>query len=205
MKNLIFPILIMLVLNSGVSEERYVKGEHYETIPIGVETNSGELVEVVEIFSYGCVHCYNFDPFVEVWDQERDSKVKFERLPAVFTPELAKAYYAAEILGVLEEVHTPIFNAIHIERIDVRRKEELSRLFKQYGGVPNEDFLSVYDSFAVQSRVQQAQARVAAYRVSGIPTMIVGGKYRVDGRMAGSNNNMLNIVDYLTDLELVSD
>ena len=84
----------------------------------------------------------------------------------------------------------------------MRRRETLAEVFKRYGGVPEEDFLSVYDSFAVQSRVQQAQARVVAYRVTGIPTMIVSGKYRIDGRMAGSNNDMLKVVDHLVGLEL---
>ena len=83
----------------------------------------------------------------------------------------------------------------------MRRQEALAAVFKRYGGVPEEDFLSVYKSFAVQSRVQQAQARVAAYRVTGIPTMIVSGKYRIDGRMAGSNNDMLKVVDHLVKAE----
>ena len=74
-------------------------------------------------------------------------------------------------------------------------------MFKRHGGGPEEDFLSVYDSFAVRSKIQQAQARVSAYRVTGIPTMVVSGKYRTDGRMAGSNNGMLKVVDYLVEIE----
>jgi thiol:disulfide interchange protein DsbA len=202
MKILLSAILGALILVPAIAEERYRQGDQYELIPIPVEASNDGIVEVVEIFSYGCVHCYNFDPYVEVWKQEQKGAVKFERLPAVFTPEFAKAYYAAEILDVVDEVHTPIFNALHIERKDMRRREALAEVFKRYGGVPEDDFLSVYDSFAVQSRVQQAQARVAAYRVTGIPTMIVSGKYRIDGRMAGSNNDMLKVVDHLVGLEL---
>ena len=201
MKILLSAVLALLILSSVTAEERYIEGDHYEVIPISVETGADGVIEVVEIFSYGCVHCYNFDPYVEVWKQEQGADVRFERLPAVFTPEFAKAYYAAEILGVVDEVHTPIFNALHIERKDMRRQEALAAVFKRYGGVPEEDFLSVYKSFAVQSRVQQAQARVAAYRVTGIPTMIVSGKYRIDGRMAGSNNDMLKVVDHLVKAE----
>jgi len=193
--------LLLAVLGSAVAETNYVEGEHYQLIPISVESQQGKATEVVEIFSYGCVHCYNFDPYIEIWKQEKDSKVKFERLPAVFTPEFAKAYYAAEILDVVDEVHTPIFNAIHIERKDMRRKDLLAEVFKRHGGVPEEDFLSVYDSFAVRSKIQQAQARVSAYRVTGIPTVVVSGKYRTDGRMAGSNNEMLGVVDYLVEIE----
>ena len=184
-----------------LAETKYVEGEHYQSIPIPVGSQEASATEVVEIFSYGCVHCYNFDAYVEIWREENDSKVRFERLPAVFTPEFARAFYAAVILDVVDQVHTPIFNAIHIERKDMRRKELLAEVFKRYGGVPEEDFLSVYDSFAVRSKIQQAQARVAAYRVTGIPTMVVSGKYRTNGRMAGSNNEMLEVVDYLVEIE----
>ena len=201
MKILLSIILAALTLIPAIAEERYLQGNHYELIPIPIDASDDGVIEVVEIFSYGCVHCYNFDPYVEVWKQEQGQNVKFERLPAVFTPEFAKAYYAAEILDVVDEVHTPIFNALHIERKDMRRKKALAAIFKRHGGVPEEDFLSVYDSFAVQSRVQQARARVAAYRVTGIPTMIVSGKYRIDGRMAGSNNDMLKVVDHLVNAE----
>ncbi len=201
MKILLSIILAALTLIPAIAEERYLQGNHYELIPIPIDASDDGVIEVVEIFSYGCVHCYNFDPYVEVWKQEQGQDVKFERLPAVFTPEFAKAYYAAEILDVVDEVHTPIFNALHIERKDMRRKKALAAIFKRHGGVPEEDFLSVYDSFAVQSRVQQARARVAAYRVTGIPTMIVSGKYRIDGRMAGSNNDMLKVVDHLVNAE----
>ena len=201
MKMFLPLIMVLFVFAPAESEEAYIEGDHYELIPIPVESDQKNVVEVVEIFSYGCVHCYNFDPYVEIWNQEKGSEVKFERLPAVFTLEFAKAYYTAEILDVVDEVHTPIFNAVHIERKDLRRKDELAQIFNRHGGVPEDDFLSVYDSFGVQSRVQQAQARVAAYRVTGIPTMIVSGKYRIDGRMAGSNNDMLKVVDHLVGLE----
>ena len=188
------------MFGSAVADTKYVEGEHYQSIPIPVGSQEGTVTEVVEIFSYGCVHCYNFETYVEIWKEENDRRVRFERLPAVFTPEFAKAFYTAVILDVVDQVHTPIFNAIHIERKDMRRKELLAEVFKRYGGVPEEDFLSVYDSFAVRSKVQQAQARVSAYRVTGIPTMVVSGKYRTDGRMAGSNNEMLEVVDYLVQI-----
>ena len=192
--------LYSAMFGSAVADTKYVEGEHYQSIPIPVGSQEGSVTEVVEIFSYGCVHCYNFETYVEIWKEENDRRVRFERLPAVFTSEFAKAFYTAVILDVVDQVHTPIFNAIHIERKDMRRKELLAEVFKRYGGVPEEDFLSVYDSFAVRSKVQQAQARVSAYRVTGIPTMVVSGKYRTDGRMAGSNNEMLEVVDYLVQI-----
>ena len=124
------------MFGSAVADTKYVEGEHYQSIPIPVGSQEGSVTEVVEIFSYGCVHCYNFDTHVENWKEKNDRKVRFERLPAVFTSEFAKAFYTAVILDVVDQVHTPIFNAIHIERKDMRRKELLAEVFKRYGGVP---------------------------------------------------------------------
>ena len=110
---------------------------------------------------------------------------------------LAELYYAAEILGVLEEIHEPVFRAMHIERLDLRDRGAVRRIFGNYAGVDPQKFDSVVKSFTVRSRVQQGDALVRLFRVEGVPTMVVDGTYRVDGTMAGSNESMLEVVDFL--------
>ena len=128
-------MLIRILLNSlmgliasttmalAVAEGTYVEGTHYEVIDIPVETGlEAELprkVEVVEVFSYMCVHCYSFDPLLERWEQDKSEQAVFNRLPAVFSPDwalVAQAFYTAEILGVTEQMHEPLFAAIHNRR-----------------------------------------------------------------------------------------
>ena len=141
------------------------------------------------------MHCYNFDPYVEVWKQEKNSKVEVQRLPAVFTPEFAKAIICCGKFDVVDEVHTPIFNAIHIERKDMADVRTFwQKCLSASYGVPEEDFLSVYDSFAVRSKIGKARAECQLIKITGIPTMVVSGKLSNDGRMAGSNNEMLEVV-----------
>jgi thiol:disulfide interchange protein DsbA len=179
---------------------KFIEGEHYEVLPIAVDTADPESLEVVEVFSYMCVHCYNFDPAVSAWSAAQADNVDFVRVPAIFNDDwesLAQAYYAAEVLGVSEEVHMPIFNAIHAKQIDLRRPELLAKIFADEASVSKEDFDQAFNSFSVRSRVQQAKAKGRAYRVTGVPTLIVNGKYRVDGRMAGNNTRMLQVVDFL--------
>jgi len=196
--------LVLLLPAGWVQAQDFVEGTHYERLPISVETSDPERVEVVEMFSYMCVHCFNFDPAVEAWQARQEDDVNFLRMPAVFNPDwelLAQAFYTAETLGVTAQVHTALFEGLHLSRQDLRQPALLQRLFKDYAQVSEEDFNTAYNSFSVRSRVQQAKAKGRAYRITGVPTLIVNGKYRVDGRMAGSNAAMLEVVDHLVALE----
>jgi thiol:disulfide interchange protein DsbA len=126
--------------------------------------------------------------------------VVFLRTPAVFNKDwelLAQVYYTAEVLGVVDKVHTPIFNALHMESRDLRDPRLVAELFGRHASVAAEQFNDVYNSFSVRSRVQQAVGKGKAYRITGVPTLIVNGKYRVDGQMAGNNTKMLEVVDFL--------
>jgi thiol:disulfide interchange protein DsbA len=98
-------------------------------------------------------------------------------------------------------MHGPLFDAIHVKPKNLRDEDEMASLFSEAGGVSEQEFTKAYDSFFVRSRVMQAQAKSRAYGITGVPTMIVNGKYRVDGRMAGSNQGMLDVVDFLVEQE----
>lgn len=176
------------------------EGEHYEVLPIPVDTRDPDKVEVVEVFSYGCIHCKTFEPAMDAWRDSMADDVDFYRMPATFSRPwevLAQLYYTAEALGVTGRVHGAIFTAIHDRGVNLTDPDLMADLFEREAGVSPDEFNKVYTSFSVRSRVQQAHARGMAYRLSGTPTMIVDGMYRVDGRMAGSNAGMLDVVDYL--------
>jgi thiol:disulfide interchange protein DsbA len=178
----------------------FEEGIHYERLSVPVQTADDSRVEVVEAFSYACIHCKTFDPAVEAWREEQGAGVDFQRMPAIFNQTwaiFAQAYYTAEVLGVIEQVHTPIFKAIHEQGKDLRDPAAMAILFETFAGVPKADFEQVYSSFGVRSKMQQAQAHGRAYGLTGTPSMIVDGLFRTDGQMAGSNAMMLEVVDYL--------
>ena len=196
---LAMPALVAPALADAAFEE----GVHYERLPIPVDTRDADKVEVVEVFSYACIHCRNFQPAVDQWLADLPEDVDFQRLPATFNPAwaaLAQAFYTAEALGVTEQVHGPIFSAIHDRGVNVTDPALMAEVFETAAGIEPEQFNQVYKSFSVRSRVQQADARGRAYRLSGTPTLIVDGTYRVDGRMAGGNAAMLEVVDHLVAL-----
>ncbi|MEZ5558580.1 MAG: thiol:disulfide interchange protein DsbA/DsbL [Pseudomonadales bacterium] len=178
------------------------EGVNYERLPIPVATSSPDKVEVVEVFSYACIHCMHFEPTVAAWEETLPSYVAFVRMPATFNASwatLAQGYYTAEALGVVDKVHEPMFEAIHNQRINLTDPKLMAELFEREAGVSEAQFNQVFNSFSVRSRVQQADARGRAYRITGTPTMVVDGTFRVDGRMAGSNADMMRVVDYLVE------
>lgn len=199
MKSIRYALLLLLVTLSAQAAE-FQEGVHYQRLPVPVETEDATKVEVVELFSYACIHCKNFDPTLEAWRAEQADDVLFRRVPAIFNETwelLAQAFYAAEVLGIGEKVHHPIFRALHDRGVNLANPSLMAALFQEVGEVSPEEFTQVFNSFSVRSRVQQADAHGRAYRVTGVPTLIVDGVYRVDGKMAGNNTKMLEIVDFL--------
>lgn len=183
---------------------RYREGEHYQKVPIPVAPASKDGVEVVEFFSYGCVHCFNFDPMVHSWSQQNSGTVSFRRTPAVFNDSwafLAQAFYTAEALDVSEALHGPLFRAIHTDHINIGDPKLMAELFRKHGGVAPEDFAQAFDSFGVRSKVQQATGKGRALRLRAVPSMVVAGRYVVDGSMVqGGNKEMLEVVEYLVEM-----
>ena len=178
----------------------FEEGVHYERLAVPVQTTDESRVEVVEAFSYACIHCKTFEPALEAWKAEQGAGVDFRRLPAIFNQTwalFAQAYYTAEVLEVVDAVHQPIFKAIHEDGRDLRDPEAMAIVFEVYGRVPKETFAQVHSSFGVRSKMQQSQAHARAYGISGTPSMVVDGQFRTDGQMAGSNAMMLEVVDYL--------
>ncbi len=182
---------------------RYREGEHYQKVPIPVAPASKDGVEVVEFFSYGCVHCYNFDPMVARWSEQNRGSVSFRRVPAVFNDSwafLAQAFYTAEALNVGEALHGPLFRAIHTDHINIGDPKLMAQLFRKHGSVSEDDFAQAFDSFGVRSKVQQATGHSRALRLRAVPSMVVAGQYVVDGSMVeGGNQEMLAVVEFLVD------
>ena len=194
---LLLSAFLAPVANAG---EAYVEGVHYEAIRVPVNTGLTDEIEVVEVFGYLCIHCYSFDPMLKRWEKTKPAGVDFKHVPAVFSEDwslLAQIFYAAETLGVGDKMHEPLFESIHIDRLDLSNEQVVANLFAIHAQVSKEEFSKAYSAFSVKSKVSQASAKGRAYGITGVPTMVVNGKYRVDGKMAGSNEEMLRVVDFL--------
>lgn len=181
----------------------WVEGQHYEKLADPVRTSTGDKIEVAEVFWYGCPHCYNFKPLAEAWEADAPDYVNYVRIPAAlgrsWEPH-ARAFYALEAMGEREKVHDALFDALAGERRPLNDGEALADFVADYGVDP-EEFLKNYNSFGVNAKMQQAQAKIRGARVTGTPTMLVDGKYTVTASMAGGHEAVLKVVDYLVEKE----
>jgi thiol:disulfide interchange protein DsbA len=189
-----------------VAQEQYEEGVHYELIEPAIHTGVSDRVVVTEFFSYGCGHCYNFEPLLESFDARLPDGVMLQRTPVIWNNNpgmklLAKTYYAVEVLDVFEPVHGAVFNAIHLQRKRLSSPEAVKAVFVE-NGVSDSDFDLAFGSFGIDSMVRQAAARTEGARINGTPSLMVNGKYRIDTRQAGSQANMLKIAAFLADKEL---
>ena len=196
---LVLPLVASSVVASGI----YTDGKEYHKLTSPQATSSPGKIEVVELFWYGCPHCYHLEPFIHQWLENRPEDVSFVRMPAILggTWELlAKAYYTAELLGVLDKIHSELFSEIH-ERNKVIKDESTLRRFFVDHGASAEAFDKTFNSFAVTVKINNARMMTRRYALSGVPTVIVNGKYSTSVGEAGGNENIISVINYLIEQE----
>lgn len=201
MKKLFSALILTLLIPLTSYAQEYSDGHGYTTIATPVRTADPSKVEVIEVFWFGCPHCFHLEPYTQAWKKTiaNDPKVDFKYMPAVFGRNWlahAKAFYVAELLGVEDKIHEDLYNAIHVKREPLNTEDELAAWFTKYG-VSEAEFHKQFNSFAVESRLSQDDAKIRAYGVMGTPSLVVNGKYLVDAETAGGSENVYNVVNYL--------
>jgi thiol:disulfide interchange protein DsbA len=179
------------------------EGTHYDLIVPALRTADPDKIEVVEFFWYGCGHCYTFDPLISRWKETLADDVDFKGSPAVWNKPMelhAAMFYTADVLGMLDSLHTVMFQAMNVDGKRLGSEAEIRQLFTA-NGVSGEDFDKAFSSFGVSSQVRQANSRARAAKITGTPEMMVNGKYRISIRKAGSQANMLKLADFLIEKE----
>lgn len=185
--------------------ERYQPGTHYRVMtPVQPTSVDPGKVEVLEIFWYGCPHCYTLEPHVREWvENEMPSNAEFVRIPATLNRGWqvhARAYYTAEALGRLDEIHDGLFKALNVDRNPLNTEDLLIRFFASYG-VSEQEFLEAFNSFAVQTKLRRADSLVRRYRITGVPAMVVNGKYVTGADMSGGIPQLFEVVEFLIEKE----
>lgn len=197
-KWLVALLLPFSVAVTAVAQD-YTEGKEYLRLSKPQPTSTPDKIEVVELFWYGCPHCHDLEPYIEKWLESKPDDVEFVRLPAIVGPRwepLAKAYYTAEVLGVLDKTHTALFESIHVNKQKYTDEEQIMEFFVSQG-VSAEDFRNAYHSFAVSVKVNNAKQMTRRYVITGVPTVVVNGKFSTSGKFARSNAGIIKVVDYL--------
>jgi len=197
-------LLALLPFAAFASVDAPVQGEDYELIANGqpFAPLDGK-VEVVEVFSYGCIHCAHFQPLVDAWKQKLPAYVRFTPVPAPLNSAwlpYARAYYAAANLGVLPRSHSAMFKALHeVGSLPLQNAaaSEIATFYAGYGVKP-EAFVDEFFGARVSAQLKQAEQFVIRSESYRTPTIIVNGKYRVLGR---TYDDVLRITDALVKRE----
>ncbi len=198
-----FALIIFLISSANLLKAEEQTSQGYEDITPAQPTTNPAKVEVIEFFWYGCPHCYSFEPSLTKWLKAKPENVDFIRIPAVFSEEWgnhAKAYFTAEALGVVDAVHGDLFDEIQKAKQENKRaletEDELAKFFIAHG-VKEAEFRETYNSFMVDAKMRQAPALAAKYGITGVPAIVVNGKYKTNGTLAGSQEKMIGIMDTL--------
>ena len=197
-------LALSLLLGSQLAmaqQDNYQEGVHYFKIDqIPADTGS-DIVEVTEIFSYACSHCNTIDPYIQAWSKNKPDNVVLNRIPVVFGRKawelMARGYIAAEMMGIVEESHIAMMDAIWKQGKQFRSMDELADFYAGFG-VEKSAFIAHFQSFALDSQLRKGQRDVQLFGIQGTPSLVVNRKYRVT-----SNKNvrdfdaMLDVVDFL--------
>ena len=189
-------LAMCLILGSHMAvaqEEKYQEGVHY--FKLDQAQPSTGVVEVTEIFSYACSHCNTFEPYVQNWKKSIPENVKFNRIPVVFGNRswemMARGYIAADMMGIVEESHVAMMDAIWKQRQQFRSLDQLADFYSGFG-VEKKAFLANYQSFAADSQLRRVERDTQIFGVTGTPSIIVNRKYRVP-----NSTFVWEVVDYL--------
>ena len=204
MRNLIFSAVLATASLIGMTApataaEPIEAGKQYVELSSPVPVSKPGKIEVVELFWYGCPHCYHFEPTINPWIKKLPDDVHFVRIPAMFGgvwDAHGQLFVTLESMGVEDKVHAAIFDAIQKQGKKLAKPDEMAE-FLATQGIDKDEFLKAYNSFGVKSQVEKDKKLAMAYQISGVPTMIVNGKYRFDIGSAGGPDEALQVADQL--------
>ena len=186
----------------AASDASIVAGRDYIELAAPLPVSTGNKLEVREFFFYGCSHCFDLEPAVNGWLKRKPADVALVRTPAVFNAKwevLARAYYVADELQMLDKIHAPIYSAIHIKNEKLDSQEALGKFFVRMGATQAQ-FDAAWNSTRVNLSVKNAEVLARKYMIQGTPTLTVNGKYVVPA----AGERTFAIVDFLLGKERVA-
>ena len=208
MRNLILSAVFAGASLFGVAAqaEPIEAGKQYVELSSAVPVSKPGKIEVVELFWYGCPHCYHFEPTINPWIAKLPDDVNFVRVPAMFGGVWdlhGQMFITLQTMGVEAKVHSAVFEAIQKDGKKLATPEEMAD-FLATQGVDKDAFLKTYNSFGVKGQVANAKRLGMAYQISGVPALIVNGKYRFDIGSSGGPEQALDVADQLIAKERAS-
>ena len=180
-------------------------GIHYQVINPAYNTNNDSEVVVYEFFGYPCPHCATFEPYMKKLEAEMPANAKLVRVPVVFGKQwqpFAQAYYTFEAMGIVDQVHGPMFEAIHQHKKQFRSIDEIAVWAASSFGVDKDKFLSTAKSFMIDGQIRKGMQMLQAMGVTSTPTLVTNGKFVPNNKALKSRNDIITITQFLVNQEL---
>jgi thiol:disulfide interchange protein DsbA len=191
----------LLVAAQGVRAQGAapVEGRDFVRLNVPASVASASKIDVVEFFSYACPHCYSFEPVLDQWVKRLPPDVGFRRVPAVFNAlweHFARTFHALEASGQVETLHKRVFAALHVQRLKLDKEGDMVAWVGSNGG-DSAKFAEAYKSFGVATKLRQGKQLAEAYKIDGVPTLGIHGRWFTSGSLAGGHERALQVADQL--------
>ncbi len=194
-----FLLLSFSLINLSSARADIVEGKDYTVLATPQPTQDSNTIEVLEFFWYGCPHCNSLHPHLKSWLMNIPSDVSFRYVPATLRANwvsAAKIFYAIEAIGKTDVLHDKIYDAIHRDKIDLNQESILFDWIEKQG-IDRKKFEDTYRSFAVQNQVAKSTQLTRQYQLTGVPALIINGKYITSGRMGGTPQDTIKTLEAL--------
>ena len=187
--------------SSAVLAEAPKAGEDFDVVTQAIATDNPAKIEVMEIFWYGCIHCYQMDPLLNAWVKRQPADVVFKRVPALpnasWAP-MAKTFYAMETLGLSEKLHTALFDAINKQKtLNPTNEKAAIEWVTKASGLDKAKVEQAFKSFTINTNLNRAAQIFRSSGATGVPSLVIDGKYITSSTMAGGNEQALRVTDYI--------
>ncbi len=216
MKKIILSLSLLFAFNTFAQEKAvkieakpaqtlYQKGLHYDELNPAFSTDDKEHVVVYEFFGYKCPHCAHFEPYMKTLQEKLNKNVKIVRIPVIFQPGwdiLAKAYYTAQAMGIVEKTHQGMFDALHKQHKRFSNMEDIAQWYADTYAVDKAAFLSTASSFLIDSKIRQSNRMMQAMKVTSTPSLVVDGKYTPNLKTLKSKDALIELTAFLANKEV---
>ncbi len=196
---LLFATLLGFAAAGSAVAQAPVRGTNYVELSPPQPTEASGKIEVIEFFWYGCPHCYALEPLIDPWMKKLPKDAVFKRVPAIFNDQwgvAARVYYALDAIGEEERVRAALFDAIHKENLRITSESAVEEWLGKKG-VSIEKYKAAYKSFGVESRLRRAAQMTQSYKIDGVPTFAVQGRFVISATLNNDRQQLLSVTDYL--------
>ena len=195
--------ILMLLISTTAVADGPKPGAEFDAVAQPITTDVTTKIEVMEVFWYGCIHCYQMEAPLNAWVKKLPADVYFKRMPALPRADwapMAKAFFAMETLGVQEKLHTQLFEAVHKQKtLNPTDEKAAIDWVTKASGMDKLKVEQAFKSFTINTNLNRAAQIFRSSGATGVPSLIIDGKFITSSTMSGGNAEALKVADYIID------